>query len=635
MTSARAGRALKWFGWSVLVLFIAGVLFLVLFDWNALRGPIARAVEERTGRELRIEGDLKPIWSWVHPRVLAGNIRFANPQWAKEDHLVRAEAVVASVRVLPLLRGRVVLPEVHLVRPEVSLEIAADGRRSWLLDMEASDEDSRVEIQRLTVDEGRLRFIDAGNDTDLTANLSTRGDADGIVFEVKGRYQGMPAAARGHGGSIIAVRDETMPYPIKIDATIGRTGLSAEGNVRAIARLGGADLAVKLQGESLEHLFPIIGIALPDTGRYSTSGRLIRQDASWRYEGFTGRIGQSDVAGTLQVDLGGKRPFLHGEVKSKLLNFADLGPLVGTRKPSSAGFLPDAPFDAQRWDSVDAEVKIQAAKIRRPEQLPIERLATRIQMRDALLTLDPLEFGIAGGRLGGTISLDGRHDPIRAAAKLRVHKLELAKLAPTGDIANTSLGDVSGAIELAGRGNSVARMLASANGKVGLFVDGGTVSHFLMELVAIDLWGMAKVKLKGDEPIAIRCWIADFAVKDGVMEANALVFDTEVVNITGGGIIDLKKEEISVKLVPEPKDLSLASLNSPLYITGTFSDPDIAPDIGRIAAKGLGAIVMGIINPLLSVIPLIKEGKGRDSNCEALIADAAKLPGRGPKPPPR
>jgi hypothetical protein len=34
--------------------------------------------------------------------------------------------------------------------------------------------------------------------------------------------------------------------------------------------------------------------------------------------------------------------------------------------------------------------------------------------------------------------------------------------------------------------------------------------------------------------------------------------------------------------------------------------------------------VLGIINPLLAVLPLFKEGKGEDSNCGQLIAEAAK-----------
>ena len=46
--------------------------------------------------------------------------------------------------------------------------------------------------------------------------------------------------------------------------------------------------------------------------------------------------------------------------------------------------------------------------------------------------------------------------------------------------------------------------------------------------------------------------------------------------------------------------------------------------MGRITAKGAGAILMGILNPLLAILPLMEEGKGKDSPCGELIAQATK-----------
>ncbi|HEX7054340.1 MAG TPA: AsmA family protein, partial [Burkholderiales bacterium] len=140
----------------------------------------------------------------------------------------------------------------------------------------------------------------------------------------------------------------------------------------------------------------------------------------------------------------------------------------------------------------------------------------------------------------------------------------------------------------------------------------------------LDLWNAARVKLKGDEQIDIRCAIADFGVKGGVMSTNALVFDTSVVNVQGGGTVNLKTEQMDIKLEPKPKDGSIASLRSPLYIRGTFGQPDIGPDMGRVTAKGAGAILLGILNPLLAVLPLMEEGKDKNSPCRELIGEAAK-----------
>ncbi|HEX2198753.1 MAG TPA: AsmA family protein [Burkholderiales bacterium] len=612
--------ALKWTGWLVLGLLVVLAL-LIAFGMNLLRGPIERAVTEATGRELRIEGDLRPVWTWVHPRFRVEGVSFANPEWASEEYLFTADVVEASISLLPLVRGRVVVPDLHLEGAQVNLEQDADGRKTWVLDPEQKEkEESRVFIRHLTLDRGRLNYADAGRKIDLHAELSS--NDTGIAFTTTGTYSGLDLKARGEAGHVLSLRDTNTPFPLKGEASIGATTLKVDGSVTGIAAFEAFDTSVQLSGKSLSHLYQIVGVAFPETPAYSTSGRLIREGTVVRYEKFTGKVGKSDLAGTLQVDTGGKRPLMTGELQSKVMDLGDLGIVVGTNRPRKGGVLPDSPFDPGRWDSVDADVRIKAGTIERPEQLPIEDLATRIQMKDRVLTLNPLQFGIAGGRLVGPVTLDGSRDTIRADVKMNVESLKLAQLFPTLKQAKGSVGDLTGIIELTGSGNSVSRMLAGANGKIGVFMDGGRISRFMMELVALDLWDIAAVKLKGDENIDIRCAIADFAVKDGLMQTNAFVIDTTVVRVDGGGVVNLHNEQMDLRLSPKPKDSSIASLNSPLYVQGTFSKPQVSPDVGKLAAKGVGALVLGIINPLLAVLPLFKEGKGQDSNCGKLIAEA-------------
>ncbi|HEX5477711.1 MAG TPA: AsmA family protein [Burkholderiales bacterium] len=617
---------MRFFKWTAgLFLVFAAIAFVVVFftGFNLLRGPITRMVSEKTGRELRIEGDLRPVWSWIYPRVRAEGVSFANPKWAKQKYLLQADAVEASISVLPLFAGRFVIPDVVLSRPKVALEEDAQGRKSWILDPDKPKRESRVFIRRLALDRGVLAYDNARRDTHLRAELST--DARGTAFTVKGKYNGLALSGAGRGGEVLALREnDERPFPVKGEASIGSTRVRLDGRITELVGLAGLDTAIELSGKSLSELYTIVGVAFPSTSAYSTSGRLIRDDHFVRYENFTGKVGESDVSGTFQVDTAGKRPMMRGDIVSKVLNLADLGPVVGTRKTEKGGVLPDAPFDPKRWSSVDADVKLTAGTLRRPKQLPLENLSTRIRMQDAVLTLDPLEFGVAGGKLAGTLRLDGRGGAIKARADLSARKLELGRLFPTIKVARASVGEMSGAIELSGTGNSVARMLGSSSGKIGLFVDSGQVSELLMDFAATDLWGIAKTALKGDEPVKIRCIVGDFGVKDGLMSTNALVFDTAVVNITGSGKINLKDERLDLTLHPDPKGGSLAALRAPLHLRGSFSDPNLAVDKKTVAAKGLGAAVMALINPLLAVIPLIDAGPGKDSNCGKLIAQLSQ-----------
>jgi len=616
--------ALRWTVGFVLALLVALAL-MVAFGLNTLKGPITRAVSNATGRELVIDGKIRAVWSWTHPRFRVERVSFANADWAQEDYLFTADAVEAEVSVLPLLRGLVVIPDLHLEGADVNLEQDEEGRQNWILDTKKEEQkkESRVRIERLTLTRGQLSYADAGRDIDIQTDLNT--DETGVVFAAAGTYQGLKLSASGHTGQVLSLRDEDNPFPLKAEARIGDTQLRVDGSITGLVGLKKVETRVRLSGRSMSDLYDIINVALPQTPPYVTEGRLLREGTLVRYEKFMGKVGSSDLSGTIQVDTAGKRPFMQGELQSKVVDLADLGVVVGTEQPREDGVLPDAPFDPARWDSIDADVRIKAGTIRRPEQLPLQNLSARIQMKDRVLTLNPLEFGIAGGQFAGPVTLDGRKDTIRADLQMRVQKLQLAELFPTIQSNKASVGDIGGLVELAGSGNSVAQMLGSSNGKIGFFMDGGEISRFMMELVAMDLWGVARVKLKGDEPVEIRCAVADFSVKDGVMNTNAFLFDTPVVKVEGGGTINLKTEEMDIKLNPKPKDSSVASLNSPLYVRGTFSQPKPSPDMGRLAAKGVGAIVMGIVNPLLAVLPLMKEGKGEDSPCNQLIAEATAL----------
>ena len=134
-----------------------------------------------------------------------------------------------------------------------------------------------------------------------------------------------------------ALRDDSMPYPLKIDATIGRTTLYAAGNVTSLTQFSAVDLQLALRGDSLGQLYPLLGFALPETPAYATKRPSAARGKTMALRKFTAHIGQSDMAGTLRVDTAAKRPFLQGDVVFQVLHLADLGPVIGAKKQKGSG----------------------------------------------------------------------------------------------------------------------------------------------------------------------------------------------------------------------------------------------------------------------------------------------------------
>jgi len=651
-----ASRWLKWTAGLVLAPVLLAALFVAIFGWNWLRGPIERATLEKTGRELVIGGDIELKFGWPRPRVHAGAVSFANPAWAREKQMVAAEAVELEIDLPQLLLRNIVFPEVRLERPVVFLEQGSGGRKNWLLDVNQQDEQARIRIDRLTLDHGRLGYDDPAQKTSIRSKLSTsytQPAGAGVTFTAQGQYKGLPLKAHGNGGPVLGLRDESTPYPLKADLTVGHTGVKVDGTITSLLKFTAMDMRLGLRGDSLAQLFPLLGIAFPETRAYVTSGHIVHSGRTWRYEKFTGRIGGSDIAGTFEVETGGKRPAVKADLVSKLLDFADLGPLIGARPgsvqaakqaapppsqaptPALARLLPDMLFKTDRWDSVDAEVTLRAKTIRRAKELPLDDLVAHLSLRDSVLTLDPLNFGVAGGHLNSVISLDGRKDPIQAHAQVRARKMLIAKLFPTVELSKTSIGLVNGEFDLAGTGNSVGRMLATANGKLGLVVANGEISKLMMEKIGLHLWEILVLNVTGDKLVKLRCGVADFSVKNGVMQADALIVDTEVTTVFGTGSIDLGQEKLDLTLNQKTKNTSPVALRSPIYVRGSFARPEVEVDKGRIAARALGAVALGIVNPLLTLIPLIDAGPGKDSDCGQLVRDARALPQEAKKKGPR
>ncbi len=634
-------RTLKWAGSVLLALVILAILFITIFGWNWLRAPLEKKVFEQTGRVLQIKGDLDVALGWPWPRVEANSVTFANPAWAAQPQMLTADQVAFSIHLPQLLAQNLAMTDLHLVRPLVFLELGADGRKTWLLDPNQQDDSARVLIERLTLDRGVVGYDDTAGKTSIRAELSTvspgsgsTGDL-GVNFSAKGKFKGLALVAKGAGDSVLALRDEGTPYGLKVDATVGQTRIQADGDITSLVKFSAIDMQLAVSGDNLNQLFTLTGIALPATRDYVAQGHLVRKDNVLRYDAFTGRVGTSDMAGWWQLKTGGKRPLLTAALVSTKLTLEDLGPVIGARTgsvqaakqavtltgpaeavtPRSKRVIPDLPFKFKNWDSVDAEVDFSAKSLRQASYMPLEALSTHLSLKDSVLTLDPLRFDVAGGQLNAAITLDGRHDPIQAKARVQMKRLALAKLLPADQRGEASASQIGGQANLAGSGNSVGTMLAHADGKLSLLMSGGEISQLMMEKAGLHLWEIFRLTLTGDKQIKLRCAVANFDVKAGTMTVDTLLLDTQVTTLLGTGNIDLAQEKLDLTLTQKTKNTSPLALRSPIHVGGNFAKPIVQVDKGRMAVRALSALALGVVNPLLALLPLIDAGPGKDSDC--------------------
>ena len=654
--AASAGRKVP--PWSkVLAVFavLLGILVLVLafFPWDWLRGPLNRYVSDRTGRHFEITRRLD-VKLGRTTRILADGIEFANPEWAKDPFLVKAKAAEVDIHLWPLLRGLVVLPLIKLTQPELGLQMEPDGRRSWALGRDTSDKRNLPDIGALVVDQGSMHFLSSGHGADIQTEfaIDERGDAKlPLGYKARGTWQKEAFTANGRAGNVMNLGGaEKGSFPLEISAEAARTTLKASGTVDNLATMEGANARFTLQGANLSELYKLLGVVLPETPRYEVRGHLTKQGEVWSVNEINGKLGNSDLAGQMAFDRSGEVPLLTGKLQSKALDFDDLAPLVGLpEQPRSAGalpgiapvaagtpvakaaraslpagrVLPTATLDVTRLKAMNADVQYSAARMTNVRKLPLDRMSVHVKLKGGVLLLEPVDFGVAGGKLAGRIRINGNSTPAIAEIKLDARALELNKLFPTAKITQGSFGKIHGVIDLQGRGNSVATMLGTSSGNLALLMGRGQISNLLLEIAGLDGGEIIKFFIGGDQNAELRCAAATFNVSNGVMTSRALVLDTSDTVIYGDGNISLANESLALTLNPYPKDKSILSLRSPLKVSGTFSSPKAGVEKGALIGRAGLALALTAINPLLGLAATIETGPGKDADCSAVLQEAA------------
>ena len=112
-------------------LIVVSLLAFALFDWNSLKHPIERIASAKSGRTVSIGGRLEVhIWSWT-PTVIVNGLTLGNPPWESARPMATVDRLEIRLKLLPLLKGDVILPRVAIVRPDVYLHQDKAGRANW------------------------------------------------------------------------------------------------------------------------------------------------------------------------------------------------------------------------------------------------------------------------------------------------------------------------------------------------------------------------------------------------------------------------------------------------------------------------------------------------------------------------
>ena len=668
---------------------LAGIAIGEWLGWPFLAEPLQRTLSEKLDRQVSFSTRADPITS--HPasfriRFIGGvhvetsHLEIAAPAWSKTPYLLSAGDVVLDLRYIDLWRAHrgepLRIDRLQAGTLDGHLERQADGRATWQFGPTPAPIPTFGHLQ---VTKGTLHYRDVPLTIDVEAHLSLANGASVVTTSAtsanniatsgsepenllkanaRGHYRGLPLKIEMVSSGVLPwAADETQatPVPLSLNATIGGANLVFKGTATDVLHLKRFTGRYTLKGPSLAAAGDMLGVTLPTTGAFRTEGVVVRQKDTWRVVVNDATVGASRLTGAFTYETGRSVPLLVGRLGGTRLLLTDLGPVVGSTPAITAAttdappkslpkstkgkgmVLPDRPFDLAALRAMDANVLIDIAEVDLNSKIlePLRPLHTHLQLVGGVLTLSDIEARTGQGRLNGGWSLDGRGSQALWNADLRWDGVRLERWihqARAGNAPPYITGRLSGKTTLKGQGRSTAEILASLKGQFRTDLHEGTVSHFVIEAGGLDIAQGLGVLFKGDDALPVQCAVADLAVDSGVFRPRVMVVDTSDSAVWVDGSLSLATEAIDLRVVVVPKDFSPLTLRTPLLVRGTFAHPQISAEKGPLGRKLASAFVLGLLNPIAALIPLIDTGDAAAANkgaagCAGLVQRSkAKLP---------
>ncbi len=251
--------------------------------------------------------------------------------------------------------------------------------------------------------------------------------------------------------------------------------------------------------------------------------------------------------------------------------------------------IASLPLEALRAVNADARLGIDEVGF---SGLDARDVTAIVELRDGLLTVEEAGFDVAGGRIGLDGRLDAREAEPAAALAARIDSLQAEPLMGLFLPRSPLTGRMDSQIVLDTAGGTLEDWLGALNGDLAAQFDEGTIRGFSIE----DALYNASARMRGADEREVAETVTPFRalsavarVRDGVLETRSFNLQSDRLQGTGEGSIDLARREIDYRasftvlerVLEEDIDADqrLEGLTIPITLTGALFSPSVRIDL--------------------------------------------------------
>lgn len=564
---------MNWFKWLLAVLagFIAVVAFylLVVFDLNDFKAEITSKVEQQTGRQLQIAGDIG--WT-IYPGLglSLSDVKLSNPKGFTPEQMLEVSELTATVALMPLLKKDVQVQQLHLDGVTANLVTRKDGSSS--MDGLTADKSTAIaETETGAAASQQLQLQDLSF-SNLQLNLLNEGKPAQSIRLKSLKLRDFKA-------------NEWAPLDFELELLSGQTQLDVKGSAQL--QLSENNNLVQLKDFSLDSDFsgtPLKQLSL------ETELKLVldKKQLEWQWK----KLQLDEITGSGQLSVNyAKQAVIKLDLQ---LDEVDTASYLTDKSAEQAGTTEqqnNAEPDLSALRQFDLDLKL-AVKTFKAAGLHTENLQLALTNKAGLVQIQNASADLYQGKVLAKATLDARKTPASYHFTKQLSGLALRPMLIDG--AEMDLLSGTAKLTIEGKGHSLLpeqikkNLLATGSFEV---TDGSLYGVNIAQMIRnakATLKNEAQSNENTEQKTDFSSLTGSFNLTDGVLTNPDLKMAAPLLRLAGQGSANLINEELDYQLSTALVNTSkgqggkekeeLAGVEIPLKISGTMQQPEYALD---------------------------------------------------------
>ncbi|WP_299378936.1 AsmA family protein [uncultured Kiloniella sp.] len=615
-----------------LILLVIAVLLIAPFfiSLEDYKPEIAAKAKEATGRDLKIGGKIS-LSLFPTVAVEVNDVALANYDQGQSKDMVTLEQMALELQVMPLLSSEVVIDRFVLVKPVINLEVDKNGKPNWELEgtqdpasdtaaaesSESSEGGSSASLSGLSlgdvrIQDGELHFTDlsSGTKEDIEAlNLEISLDALNEPLSLDGRLD-WKAETINLKADIANLESLMNGASTALEASVSSSPVNFSFNgtaqqASAFALAGALDLDVP----SVKGLTDWVGAPIERQneetfGQLSVKGQLDLNGPVVAFDDVSLAFDALTAQGALKIDSSGAVPNIVAALSTGVLDITPyLPPETAATDDASTGNTSgeaataqsasadqgwdDTPIDFSGLKSVNTDLALKSEGVQiRKITIGVSELG--ILLQGGKLTADLKQLALYDGQARGKVVLDSSKATPTTAINFDLSGVQAEPLLSDSADFEKLLGTLSSKANLTTQGASQKAMVSNLNGTGDFIFQDGAVK-------GVNIPGLIRnVSLDALQNSFDEAQSTDFAelsgtytIQQGVVNNQDLSMIAPLFRLSGKGTVPMPPKTLNYRLEPklvgdlegQGGDSGAKGLAVPLMITGSWSNPKVAPDL--------------------------------------------------------